>query len=66
MTGRRGLEVGVGRGHLPVLVQNLDEVPKVCLLPVAARSLALFEDRVDSLLRRGEIGYRYELGPVEV
>jgi hypothetical protein len=38
----------------------------MCVLPVAARPLALFEDRVDRLLSRRGISDRHELRPAEV
>jgi len=45
-----GPEVGISRGHLSVLVQNLDELAKMGVPPVAARPFALFEESVDRLL----------------
>ena len=52
--------------HLPVLVEDLDELAEVSALPVAARALALLEDRVDRALRRGAISDGHQLRPAEV
>jgi hypothetical protein len=60
------VETGVVGRHLAVLVEDLDELAEVSRLPVAARALALLEDRVDRALRRGEVGHGHELRPAKV
>ena len=60
------IELGVGREHLAVLVEDLYELAEMGLLPVAARALSLLEDRVHRLLCAREVGDRDELGPAKV
>ena len=60
------LDSRVRRDHLAVLVEDLDELAEMRLLPVTARALALLEDRVDRLLCTGQIGHHHELRPAEV
>jgi hypothetical protein len=65
-TGRAGSKSGFARLQPPVLVEDLDELPEMGVLPVAARPFALLEDRVDCPVCRGEVGGSDELRPVEV
>src|SRR5215831_13100638 len=46
----RWLKAGVLLPQSEVLVEDVDELPEVGFLPVAARSFALFDDRVDGRL----------------
>src|SRR5262245_32823627 len=59
-------EVRVRRSQLPVLVEDLDEVPEVGVLPLAPRPFSLLQDRVDCPMCRGEVGDGDEFLPVEV
>ena len=49
-----------------VLVEDPQEAPEVGVAPLAARALALLDDRVDRALRRRQVGDRDELLPAEV
>src|SRR5205807_4398465 len=49
-----------------VLVQDTQELAVVRLLPVAARSLPLLDDRLDGLHRRGKVGDGDQRRPPEV
>ena len=64
--GPGGLEAGVGPLELEVLVEDPEQAAEVRVAPFAAGALALFDDRVDGVLRRLEIGDRDELRPAEV
>ena len=60
------VEPRAGLAPLLVLVENGDELAEVGVAPVAARALALLQDRVDGPLRRGQVGDRDQVGPAEV
>ena len=60
------VEGRVGLAELGVLVQDLDELAEVGVAPLPARPLALLQDLVDGVLRRGHVGDRDQLGPAEV
>src|SRR5262249_57996208 len=55
------LEAWVAGLHLAVLLEDLHELAEVRGRPMAARALALLEDRVDRPLRGGHVGHRDEL-----
>jgi hypothetical protein len=49
------IELRIGREHLAVLVEDLDELAEVRVLPVPAGVLSLLEYRVDRLLSARQI-----------
>ncbi len=60
------VESGVGLAHLLVLIEDFHELPEMGVPPFSARTLALLEDRVDRLLRRGQVGDRDQFRPLEM
>ena len=65
-TGRAGSKSGSAALDLEVLVEDAEEAPEVSVAPLAARALALLDDRVDRLLRGREVRHGDELLPAEV
>jgi hypothetical protein len=65
-TSSSRVEGRVGLAEVEVLVEDLDELAEVRVLPVAARPLTLLQDLVDRALRARHVGHRDQLGPAEV
>lgn len=59
------VEVGLGQGHLLVLVEDVDELSEVRSPPIPPGTFTLFEDGVHGLLRAGKVGDRDEIRPSE-